>query len=149
MLYYAIDRIQCDVLTQEELNTMYGEFCDIVKKDMDDKLSHKEIIINKILSDKRRKIKKDYWNEELVDIYKAFCTADREWLCAHGGSKRRLKATSSVSMKTLDRAVQRAKRAHWCKMQNDILALHSYNRNEFWKFIGRIGVGSDIKSRIP
>ncbi len=52
-------------------------------------------------------------------------------------------------MKTLDRAVQRAKRVHWCKMQNDILALHGNNSKEFWKFIGRIGVGSDRNSHIP
>ncbi len=37
---------------------MYEEFCDIVKKDMEDKLSHKEININKMLSDKRRKVEK-------------------------------------------------------------------------------------------
>ncbi len=41
MLHEAINRIECDVLTQEKLNSMYRDFCDIVKKDMDDKLSHK------------------------------------------------------------------------------------------------------------
>ncbi len=65
------------------------------------------------------------------------------------GSKRRLKAIRSVSMKTLDRAVQRAKRLHRRKMQNDILALHGNNRKEFWKFIGRIGVGSERNSHKP
>ncbi len=86
MLHEAIDRIECDVLTQDKLNSMYREFCDIVKKNMDDKLLHKEININKMLSDKRRKVKRDYWNEELDDLYKAFHTADRELSCAHGGS---------------------------------------------------------------
>ncbi len=149
MLQNAIDRRESNVFTQEELNTIYGEFCDIVKHDIDDKLLHKEININKMLSDKRRKVKKDYWNEELDDLYKAFRTADRKWSCAHGSSKRRLKDTRPVRMKTLDRAVQGAKRAHWHNMQNNILALHSNNSKEFWKFIGRIGVGSDRKLYIP
>ncbi len=60
-----------------------------------------------------------------------------------------MKATWSHRMKTLDRAVQRAKMVHWRKMQNDILALHGNNSKEFWKFIGRIGVGSERNSHVP
>ncbi len=63
------------MMTQQELDTMYGEYCNIVKKYMGDKLSDK---VNKVLSDKRRKVKKDYQNDELDDLDKAFCTAVRE-----------------------------------------------------------------------
>ncbi len=69
-----------------------------------------------------------------------------EWPCAHGGSKRKLKTTSSMRMKSLDRAVQRVKRH---TMQNDILTLHSNNSKEFWKFIRRIDVGSERESCLP
>ncbi len=51
-----------------------------------------------------------------------------------------------VRMKTLDKAVQRAKRVHWRKMQNDIQALHGNNSKQFCKFIRRVGVGSDRNS---
>ncbi len=63
ILHEAIDRIECQVMTQEQLNSMFRDFCDIVKNDIDDKLSHKEININKMLSDKCRKVNKHYWNE--------------------------------------------------------------------------------------
>ncbi len=32
MLHEAIDRIECDVLTQEKINSMSAGFCDILKK---------------------------------------------------------------------------------------------------------------------
>ena len=148
-LHASILRIEHDNTTQQELNMMYDQFCEIIKSDMDDKLVKKTIIISDELHDKRRRIKKDYWNAELDKLYKEFRKADREWSKSKGDQRRRLKADKCAKQKLLDRAVQRAKRAHWRKMQDEILALQNDNSKEFWKYIGRIGVSKERRKKIP
>ena len=59
-LHTSILRIEHDNTTQQELNMMYDQFCEIIKSDMDDKLVKKTIIISDELHDKRRRIKKDW-----------------------------------------------------------------------------------------
>ncbi len=47
---------------------MYDQFSELLKQEMDNKLSHKTVIIKDDLRHKRRKIKNSYWNTELDDL---------------------------------------------------------------------------------
>ncbi len=61
----------------------------------------------------------------------------------------RLKSIKCDKQKTLDKVVQKAKRSHWQKTQEEILALQQENSKEFWKYVGNIGIGSERHSKVP
>ena len=45
--------------------------------------------------------------------------------------------------------MQRTKRPYWFQMQLDIDNLDKNNSQEFWKTIGKIGVGNERRKHIP
>ena len=49
----------------------------------------------------------------------------------------------------VDREVQRSKRFYWYKMQCDLVENATSNHVEFWKNIGKIGIGQSRKKYIP
>ncbi len=54
------------------------------------------------------------------------------------------------TQKTLDRAVQKAKRQHWKKKQNELEDLYACpNTKEFWKYIGNLDIAQSRKKNIP
>ncbi len=145
----TINAIESDVNTRQQINHVYDQFSELLKQEMDNKLSHKIVIIKDGLSHKRRKIKKSYWNTELDELYKDFREADRQWSRARGTKKERLKAIKCAKQKTLDKAVQKDKRSYWQRTQEEILALQQENSKEFWKYVGNIGMGSERHSKVP
>jgi hypothetical protein len=80
-------------------------------------------------------------------LYKKFRDLDKRWSKASGAAKQVLKHERAVARKLLDRKIQQAKRAHWKKTQDEILELHSSNKREFWKFIGRTGIHTERNSK--
>ncbi len=73
----TINAIESDVNTRQQINHVYDQFSELLKQEMDNKLSYKIVIIKDDLSHKRRKVKKSYWNTELDELYKDFREADR------------------------------------------------------------------------
>ena len=51
--------------------------------------------------------------------------------------------------KHFDKTVQRTKRQYWFKIQNDIDNIEKLNSQDFWKTIGKIGVGNEQWKNIP
>ncbi len=56
----TINAIESDVNTRQQINHVYDQFSELLKREMDNKLSHKTVIIKDDLSHKRRKIKTSY-----------------------------------------------------------------------------------------
>ena len=52
------------------------------------------------------------------------------------------------SGKYLNRNVQKCKREYWYSSQEDLLNT-TYNPKEFWRKIGKIGVGNERQNSIP
>ena len=100
-------------------------------------------------SNKRRRILKPWWNDELQMMWNDMCDAERAWLKCKNRQKHQLKHTFVQKRKTFDQHVQRRKRAYWFEMQNEILHNASSNQNEFWKSIGRVGVKDNRQKGIP
>ena len=63
--------------------------------------------------------------------------------------KQRLRAVCVGERKEFDRECQKAKREHQRKMQYQIQSLDSTNHQEFWKQIGKIGVGKERQNQKP
>ncbi len=45
--------------------------------------------------------------------------------------------------------MQAAKRQHWCQMKENLLQLQTDNPNEYWKFIGNLGIAKERSNHIP
>ena len=54
-----------------------------------------------------------------------------------------------VIRKNFEKQVQKCKRAHWYKLQCDLLTDLEGDQKEFWKKIGKVGIVSDRKKSIP
>ena len=63
--------------------------------------------------------------------------------------KQRQRAVYGSTRKTFNRECQKAKRAYQRKFQDEMDNLESGNNPEFWKKIGKIGVGKERNNQIP
>ena len=64
---------------------------------------------------------------------------EKRYLEAQGALRCKLKTYYVTQRKKLSKYVQRAKRIHWHKMQDELVSLNDRNKPEFWKKIGRMG----------
>ncbi len=121
----------------------------MVQREMDEKLVHRTIKVKCDLSNKCRRIKKPYWNESLTELWNDLITIQRATGRTMGIQKAYLTTEARGKQKAFDRVYQSAKHQYWHKMQNDILSLQGTNPKEYWKYVGKIGMGSVRKIHIP
>ena len=144
-----ISIIENRVLNQERLNEMFDGFCNCVKSEMNEKLSHRTVRVVNGLSNKRRRVKKPYWTDDLSMLWNRYAEAEKKASQANGREKQRLRAVARGYRDALDRNVQAAKRKYWREMQDSLLKLQTENPKEYWRFIGKIGVAQERSNRIP
>ena len=81
---YKIDDLQASQDIQSNIDEVYSGFCDKMKQEMDALLNPRTIILNPSAHNKRKRIKKPWWNEKLSKMWKDVCTEERKWLRSHG-----------------------------------------------------------------
>ena len=145
----ALIENECDNYNQSRINNIYDEFCSVVKNEMQAKLPHKDISIKLGQSNKRRRLQKPWWNDELQILWNNMCDSEKAWLKCKNRQKQQLKHIFVQKRKLFDKLVQRRKRTYWFEMQNEILYNASNNQNEFWKSIGRVGIRDNRRNEIP
>lgn len=129
---------------------MYSDFASSVKMEMNVKLNSKRVRLqDSATSNKRRRSQKPWWTDELSRLWNNMCSAETHWRNETGNRKTELKAVFLSLRRQFDRIVQRSKRQYWFRMQNDIEHLDRNNTQEFWKTIGKIGVGNERRKNIP
>ena len=79
------------------------------------------------------------------------CKSEKEWIKCPSNNQQRnhLKHIFIEKRKLFDKVVQRSKRRHWKEMQEELLNSCKSNSKDFWKKIGRIGVGGERNRSIP
>jgi hypothetical protein len=149
MIENCIQRIELGLCDQADINDCYDSFCEVIKSEMGTYLPSRTIRFSDGLSNKRRRIKKPYWNDSLSALWKEHTSAQKAVGKARGPEKQRLKVIAKQKRKALDRAIQCEKRKYWHKMQTDLLELQSSDPKEYWKFVGKLGMSSTRKVHIP
>ncbi len=135
---------------QNNLDAQYQEFCDIVTNEMDRRLVSKTVKLQAGGSNKKRKVKQPWWTPRLTELWNEFCVADTRWRKSKGVEKMTLKADMKCKQKSLDKAIQFAKRRYWREKQNDMLTDFAGDRKRFWRKVGRLGRGAiNVKPVIP
>jgi len=144
-----IDTLEQGFRTQSELDTAYNGWCDIIKHDMYSKLPFKTVTPG-ASSSKRYRKGKQWWNDQLTELWKTLHTAEQAWLkCSSRSQKNILKQKYISLRRRFDREVQRCKRFYWFKTQNELLSNLEENNDQFWKSIGKLGIVSDRNKGIP
>lgn len=69
--------------------------------------------------------------------------------CKSDARKRQCRQEFTQKRKFFDREAQRAKRRYWRNQLNEINDTASSNQTEFWKKIGRVGIGEERRKAIP
>ena len=149
----AIDKIirnlEVSEATQSKIDHMYEEFVQVVKTEMGAKLASKTVVISDGIRNRKRKLKKPWWNDELTVLWNDVCKLEKMWLkCSIQSRKREFRQLYINKRKEFDKAVQKAKRHYWYKLQDE-LDNSCENPKEFWRKIGKIGVGNERQSGIP
>ena len=145
----TISRLEASFRAQGDIDEAYSSWCNIVQDEMYGKLPFKTI--NKSCKgNKKRRVAKPWCSDRLTELWNNFCNAEKLWLhFTDKARKSQLKVQYSDTRKLFDREVQRSKRLYWYKMQCDLDENATSDHVEFWKSIGKIGIGQKRKKFIP
>lgn len=144
-----IFKLENEYTTQESVDSLYLEFVDMMRTEMHSKLKHTTKRIQTGVNNKKRKLKKQWWNEQLTDLWNAMCTVEKRMIQSHGIRRCALRKEFKDKRKIFDTAVQKAKRKFLKDKQVELENLVNANQNGFWKRIGKIGIGQERKKDIP
>ncbi|WAR15531.1 hypothetical protein MAR_005636, partial [Mya arenaria] len=150
LLKEKINLLEADRDRQEHIDNSYTEFLDILNSQMKTHLNPREINLN-VNNTKNKRVNKPWWNEDLSVEWKGVCVSEKLWLnCKIRSQKNLLKTILMNKRKLFDKNVKRRKRAHWHDEQSKLLkACENTNKSDFWKDIGKIGIGSERNKSIP
>ncbi|CAC5363348.1 KRAB [Mytilus coruscus] len=103
-------------------------------------------------SNKRKKsLRKPYWSEELTSLWNKVCIKEKQWLkcknCTNLG--RKLKQEFCNISNQFDKLNRNTKRNFQQKEQDNLTKLfQSHNTQDFWKYIGNIGIANERRQNI-
>ncbi|CAG2186862.1 unnamed protein product [Mytilus edulis] len=144
-----ITELEESEINQLNLDNKYEDFVKIVHTEMDLKLIKRKTNIYDGKSNKRRRMKKSWWNDNLTLLWNDVCKAERAWHKCHSGCKKDLRHIFVEKRKLFDKSSQKAKRQFWYNSQEQLLDDQKRDPREFWKKIGKVGVGNERQKSIP
>ena len=144
-----IDEIEASENSQSHIDTVYNGFCEKMKNEMYTHLQPRTITLCSSVQNKRKRTRKPWWNEQLTELWNEMCKEERKWLRAHGYDKKRQRKVFIEKRRAFDRKVQFFKGQQWKRSQFELIDSCNNDTEEFWKKIGRLGVGFERKQNIP
>jgi len=76
----TINSLESHEVSQLNINKVYDNFCSIVGEEMKQKLKSKVIVIsNSINMNKKKRIKKPWWNDNLTYLFNDMCYTEKIW----------------------------------------------------------------------
>ena len=145
----TITKLESSMRTQSDIDTVYNDWCNILKNHMLKSIPHKTVK-RCSTNNKPHRPAKPWWSEKLSDLWVGVCRAEKLWLsCQSRNHKQKFKSEFTHLRKQFDREVQRAKRTHWYSLQKNLLDECNVDQTQFWKSIGKIGVSCTNKKGIP
>ena len=131
-LTHVIDELESSVQNQHNIDKAYDDFCSSVKHSMGEKLNNKVIKVEFGCSNKKRRVKKPWWNEGLSALWNEMCMNERQWLREKNNlQKQRLKSVFILKRKEFDKAVRKAKRKFKKTNDDDLIEFQTKDQREF------------------
>ena len=137
-LQTIITRIESARETQDEIDVIYENLCDVIVSEMNTSIP---VFDTGKRSRKRFKSTKPYCNDELRDLWNAMHETEKRFLRFNGNNayKSRLRTEFLNAQKNFDRKLRQAERAYRQSFSNDIESMTTENPNEFWEKIKKLG----------
>ena len=145
-LWNIIDKIQTCVESQNELDTVYSSFVDLLHSEMDK--------VFRTFSSNNRKLrtgfKKPWWNTNLNILFRNARSAEHMYLKAKkiGGNSSYLRHIFVSKRKLFDKEFRKEKRKYLLGYQSRLGELKTNDPKRFWEEIARLGP-QNKKSTIP
>ncbi|CAC5411941.1 unnamed protein product [Mytilus coruscus] len=84
-----IRRLESSEATQDNIDRVYEYFVSVIKNEMSSKLPSKTICIHDGASNKKRKCRKPWWNDDLTVLWNEVCNSEKMWLkCKNRNQKK-------------------------------------------------------------
>ena len=145
-----VNQFKEKVCDQNNMDITYSEFSDIVNREMTEKLNPKEVIAKNGQDNKRRKMRKQWWSNDLSEIWNTLCKkGGGNMITCKTNQKRQLRGAFNSYRKYFSKEVQKGKRQFWKRKRTEIESLENNNPKMFWKEIGKLGIGKDRRQFIP
>ena len=139
-----------EINQHENVSGAYQQFCDFIRNEMD---KHIEWSVPSIKNRPKKSRYKPYWNDDLQEQWSVVRAAELEWLRCDPNCfmKRRLKERYCLERRNFDRMNRRFKRQFQISKQNELsdLCVNNSESRNFWKYIGKLGIGNDRRNMIP
>ena len=149
-IFSTIASLESSIKGQVEIDNAYDQFCNTVKSCMDNDLQKRHIKLDSGVSNKKRKILKPWWNDTLSVLWNDMCAAEKEWLReTNTVVKARKKHLFICKRKTFDKEIRLNKRRYTQDKDKELLETQHKDQREFWRKIGKIGVGQNRQNVIP
>ena len=147
LLNETIHKIESQELDQTHIDRIYKDICDIYYTELNNKVRFK--YISKKNKKRYRHSPKEWWNDNLENLWKDLCASEKEYL-KHEGPKRIKAAKRSAYLtkqRLFDRTVKKTKRLYIKQKHCEIEELQTNDPRKFWDHIKNLGPKS--KKTIP
>ena len=136
-LIATIDLIENSRKTQESIDEIYEQLCEIIHNEMESKLPK----VKPRSNNKRFKNSKPYWTDQLTDLWNATRETENNFIRYKGERKVKsaLRREYTEARDLFDKTLRRAERNYKKSFANVIEDMSSTNPNEFWNKIRKLG----------
>ncbi len=122
---------------QSTVDILYEKLVSCIFREMDEHLPK----YTGIKSNKRYKVKKPYWNQELKLLWADMCSREKNYLAYRGPNhvKQFLRHRFLDASTIFNKALRRAERNYNKELQNEIESVCTDNPRQFWQYIKKLG----------
>ena len=112
-IHDCVFKLEASMRSQTDIDDSYQSLCSVIKTEMESKLPCKTISYSQ-LNNKKRRVGKPWWNDNLTVLWNGACAAEKVWLsCKIHLKKCKLTLDYGAERKSFERALQRSKRKYW------------------------------------
>jgi hypothetical protein len=88
-VHTCIFKLEQGYKDRQDIVEAYNDICNIIKKEMYDKINFKTVMVKNSNCNKKGKVGKPWWSEHLSCLWNGYCEADNNWLkCTNISQKR-------------------------------------------------------------
>jgi hypothetical protein len=137
------------VLTETRVDFIYEQFVNIINDEIEKKGMKREVYKDEFSGSRKKRRNKPWWSDEHDRLWKEVRKCENEWNNARNGDKAFYKSRLREAQKCFDRVIQRSKRAFWKSQQKELENIALYDKSQFWKSIGKVGIANDRQKCLP
>ena len=133
-----ITNIETTRETQKCIDNIYDNLCTVIKNEMETMIPKYGLTTK---TNKRRKPRKPFWNDDLQSLWNVMCTREKDYLKYRGSNqgRQRLRLEYVSARNTFDKHLRQCERIFKREQAQDIEETITTNPTEFWRKVKNLG----------